>query len=101
MTPIKACRCDFGTRYLNRMSMKSKFYDHVIEYDYGNFKGLTTPMVDLGMYEFKDLNIEKITHAESFNNDNAEEVYELEYISTATKQLRIILDAKYENIIFT
>ena len=101
MTPIKACRCDFGTRYLNRMSIKYKFYDHVIEYYDGNFKGLTTPMVDLGMYEFKDLNIERITHEEQFNNDNVEEVNELEYISNATKQLRIILNAKYENSIFT
>ena len=35
---------------------------HVHEYAHaGPLKGSTTPMVDLGTYEFKDLNTEKIT----------------------------------------
>ena len=35
--------------------------EHVIEAFDGNFKGSTTPMVDLGTYEFKDLNTGIIT----------------------------------------
>ena len=38
-----------------------KFFDNVIYADDGPFKGSTTPMVDLGTYEFKDLNTGKIT----------------------------------------
>ena len=53
-------------------------------------------MVDLGMYIFKDLNTEKITPEESFTDAYVEEVYESEHIRTSTKQIRVILDAKYE-----
>ena len=53
-------------------------------------------MVDLGKYVFKYLNTGKITPEESFTNAHVEEVYESENVRTATKRLRVILDAKYE-----
>ena len=54
-------------------------------------------MVDLGIYEFKDLNTGEIKPEELFPNNYAEEIYELEHVRTATKRFRVILDAKYEN----
>ena len=53
-------------------------------------------MVDLGTYEFKDLNAGKITSEELFTNPYVKELYESEHVPTATKTLRVILDAKYE-----
>ena len=53
-------------------------------------------MVDLGTYTFKDLNTGEITPEESFTNDYVKEVYESEHVHTATKQLCVILYAKYE-----
>ena len=53
-------------------------------------------MVDKGTYEFKNLNAGRISPEESFTNDYAEEVYELEHVRTATKTFNVILDAKYE-----
>ena len=53
-------------------------------------------MVDLGTYISKDLNTGKVTPEEYFTNDYVEEVYESEHVGTATKRLRLILDAKYE-----
>ena len=53
-------------------------------------------MVELGTYIFKDLNTGKITPEESFTNAYVEEVYESQHVRTATKRLRVILDAKYE-----
>ena len=44
----------------------------------------------------KDLNTGKITPEESFNNTHAEEVYESEHVRTATKKIRVMLNAKYE-----
>ena len=38
-----------------------KSSDNVIEEDDGPFKGSTSPMVNLGTYEFKDLNTGNIT----------------------------------------
>ena len=55
--------------------MNLKFSDHVIEEYYGVFKGSTAPMVDLGTYEFKYLNIGNITPEESFINSYTEEVH--------------------------
>ena len=52
-------------------------------------------MVDLGTYEFKDLNTDKITTKELFMNAYIEEVCKSEHVRTSTKQLRGILDAKY------
>ena len=68
----------------------------MIKYGYGSFKRFTSPMVDWGTHEFKKLHTGKITTEELFMNDYTEEVYESEYICTATKQLRIILETKYE-----
>ena len=52
-------------------------------------------MVNLGTYIFKDLNTGKITPEELFTNAYVEKVYESEHVSTATKRLHVILDAKY------
>ena len=40
--------------------MNLKFSDHVIESDDELFQESTTPMVDLGTYELKDLNTRKL-----------------------------------------
>ena len=55
------------SRYLlTSLLLYLKFSDHVIQaYDW-TFKGSTAPMVDMGTYEFKDLNTETITPEESF-----------------------------------
>ena len=53
-------------------------------------------MLNLGTYGFKYLETGKITPKELFMNAFAGEVYESEDIRTSTKQLRVILDAKYE-----
>ena len=47
-------------------------------------------------YIFKYLNTGKITPEESFTNYYVEEVYESDHVRTATKQLYVILYAKYE-----
>ena len=54
-------------------------------------------MVDLGTYEFKDLNIWKSTPEESFMNTYTEEINESEQVRTYTKKLRVILDNEYKN----
>ena len=51
-------------------------------------------MINLGTYIFKYLSTGKIIPEELFTNDYVEEVYESEYVRTATKILRVILDAK-------
>ena len=53
-------------------------------------------MVDLGMYEFKDLNTGKITPEELFTNTYVGEVYDSEHVSTTTEWLHVILYAKYK-----
>ena len=53
-------------------------------------------MVDLGTYEFKDSEAEKIAPEELFMIVYADEVYESEQFLTSTRRLRLILDAKYE-----
>ena len=50
-----------GWYLLSELKLNLIFYDHVIEADDGKFKGSKTPMVDLGTYEFKNLNTGKIT----------------------------------------
>ena len=84
-----------GRYLLTKLEWNLKFYDHFIEADYGPFKGCTTSMVSSGTYEFKYLNTGKITPEESFTNAYSKEVYESEHVITATKLLRVILDAKY------
>ena len=43
-------------------------------------------MVDLGMYIFKYLNIDKITPKEWLNDAYSKEVYESEHVRTATER---------------
>ena len=85
-----------GRYLLKELGLNIKFSEHVIEEYYGPFKGSTTLMVDLGTYIFKKFNTGKTTPGESFTNAYVEEVYESQHVSTATKRLRVILDAKYE-----
>ena len=85
-----------GRDLLTELVLNLKFYDRVIESDDRSFKGYTTPMVYLGMYEFKILNTGEITPEESFTNAYVDEVYDLEHVCTSTKLLRVILDAKYD-----
>ena len=42
---------------MNRIRIKFKWSDHVIEANDGTFKGYTEPMVDLSAYDFEGLNI--------------------------------------------
>ena len=63
-------------------------------------KGTSSTIVDLGTYEFKDLNIGKITLKESFMNSYTEEIYESEQVHTYAKQLHTILDANFQKIKF-
>ena len=51
-------------------------------------------MVDLGTYEFKDLNTWKITPEEFFTNAYIKEAYESEHVRTTTKNLLVILYTK-------
>ena len=53
-------------------------------------------MVDLGTYEFIILNKGKITSEQFFINDNSEEINKSEEVGTSTKQLSVVLDAKYK-----
>ena len=55
-------------------------------------------MVDLGTYEFKDLNTGKFTPKESFKNTYAGEINESKHVRTATKILRVIFYAKYKKV---
>ena len=64
-------------RYLStELGLNLEFSEHVIKADNGPFKGSTTLIVYLGVYIFEDLNLEKITPEEWFNNSCVEEVYE-------------------------
>ena len=54
-------------------------------------------MFDLDTYEFKYLNTGKVTPEGSCMNKNSEEIHESEQVHNSTKQLCVILDAKYEN----
>ena len=65
-----------GRDIFTSLWLNLKFYDPEIEADYGTLKGSTEPVVDLGTYEFKDLNAGKITPAELFTNTYTEELYE-------------------------
>ena len=46
---------------LTELGFNLKFSYHIIRSDYGPFKGFTEIMVDLGTYEFKNLNTGKHT----------------------------------------
>ena len=69
---------------------------HIIKARDGPLKGYTSPMVDLGAYIFKDLNIREIKPEESFIDTFVEEVYEPEHVHNTKKLLLVILDAKYK-----
>ena len=49
-----------GRNILAELWSNTKLSEHVIKVDDGNLKGSTAPMVDLGTYEFKDLNTGKL-----------------------------------------
>ena len=83
-----------GRYLLTALWLNLKFSDHIIEADYGTFKGSTTPTVDLGTYESKDLNTGNITLKELFKNAYVDEIHELEQVRTSTKLLHVILYAK-------
>ena len=85
-----------GRDILTELGLNLKLSEHAIKADDGTFKGYTTPMIDLVICVFKYLNTGKRTPKESFTNANTREVYESEHVHTTTKQLRVILDAKYE-----
>ena len=61
-------RCDMilGQDILTELGLNLRLDEHVIEADDGLFKGYTTPMIDLGTYEFNNLNTGKITPEELF-----------------------------------
>ena len=67
-----------GRYLLKALGLYLKLSDHVIEAYDGHFKGSTGPIVGLGRYEFKDLNIGKITPKEFFMDSYAGEINELE-----------------------
>ena len=67
-----------GRDLLTSLGLNLKLSDHIIEADDGPFKGSTAPMVDMGTYEFKDLETKKITPEESFMNAYAEEIHKSE-----------------------
>ena len=91
-------RYDMITRrdILTSLGLNLTLSDHAIESDYLAFKASTETTVDLGTYEFKYLNIGKITPEESFIISYIEYIYELEQVRIATKRLRAILYAKHE-----
>ena len=89
-----------GRYILTELGLNIKFFDHVIEADDGTFIGSTTPMFDLGTYEFKILNTGKITPKELFTNAYVEEFYVSEHLRTATKLLSNII-CKIQKVRFT
>ena len=48
-----------GRDLITELGLNFKWSNQIIEADDGPFKGFKSPMVDLGTYEFKDLNTEK------------------------------------------
>ena len=61
-----------GIYLLTQSGLNLKLSEHVTKADYGTFKGSITPMVDLGAYVFKYLNIGEITPKELFTNAHVE-----------------------------
>ena len=53
-----------GKDILTSLELNLKFYKHIIREYYEPLKGSPSLMVDLGAYEFKDLNTGKITPKE-------------------------------------
>ena len=50
----------FGRYLLTSLRLNLKFYEYVIEAYYEPFKGSLSSMLDLGKYEFKDLDMGKL-----------------------------------------
>ena len=81
--------------YLVRsLELNIKLSEHFIWADNGPFKGSKAPMVILGAYIFKDLNIGKTKPEEPLTDAYVDEVYDSEHAHTATKLLRVIFDTK-------
>ena len=57
-----------GRYSLTVLVLNLKLSDHVIKADDRPLKGLTAPMVDIGVYELKNLNTGNITPEELFVN---------------------------------
>ena len=72
--------------YLLKIRINTKWSDQAIESDYGTFKGSISPIVDLGKYEYKNVNTGEITPEELLTNAYSEELYESEHVRTSTKQ---------------
>ena len=68
------------------MGLNLKSSEHDIEADVVPLKGLTSPMVDMGTFQFKDLNAGKITPEELFMDAYVEEIYGLENFRSYTKR---------------
>ena len=67
-----------------------------LKYTADLLKGLWNPWLVWVRIKLVDFEKGKITPEESFMNAYADEVYESEQFHTSTRQLRVILDAKYE-----
>ena len=74
-----------------RLNLKS-FYHIIASYD-GTFKGSLKTIIDLGMYEFNDLNTGNITTEEILLNIYSEEIHKSEKSHTSNKGLGVIIDA--------
>ena len=72
------------------LGLNLKFYEHFIKEDYGPWKELTGPMVDLGTYEFKIWKRWKFKPEELIMNAYAEERNESDQVHTSTKWIRVI-----------
>ena len=51
----------WGRYILTKVELNLKFSYHIIEVEYGPLKGLTAPLVDMGMYGYKNISTGKIT----------------------------------------
>ena len=66
------------SRYLlTSLVINLKFPKQIIEGCSGPFESYTEPIVDLGTYEFKIVNVDKITSKEYFTDAYLEELFEL------------------------
>ena len=85
---------NLGIHLLTALRVNLNFSEYVINVNDGPLKGSSAPIVDQGAYEFKDLNIGKITPEWLFTNAYTNEIYKSEQVCTSTKILRTTLNAK-------
>ena len=85
-----------GRDLLTELVLNLKLSNHIIEVDDEPFKVYTAPIVDLGTYQFTDLETSKITLKEFFINAQVTKVYESKHVRNSTERLHIILYPKYE-----